>query len=86
LWIRRPAIIVDRIVAVVARPFLAFAVTQRLRLGVQQRDREEREHGIETIALGAFLLVLEVGGGGVEPPTFRFSGVTTALVATHLPW
>ena len=35
-------------VAVVAGPFLAFAVTQRLCLGLQQRDREEREHGIET--------------------------------------
>jgi ubiquinol-cytochrome c reductase cytochrome b subunit len=35
-------------VAVIAGPFLAFAVTQRLCLGLQQRDREERENGIAT--------------------------------------
>src|SRR5690348_13185684 len=28
------------------------------------------------IMLGVFWLVREVGRGGIEPPTFRFSGVT----------
>jgi ubiquinol-cytochrome c reductase cytochrome b subunit len=35
-------------VAVIAGPFLTFAITQRLCFGLQQQDREEREHGIET--------------------------------------
>jgi ubiquinol-cytochrome c reductase cytochrome b subunit len=53
-------------VAVVAGPFLAFTVTQRLCLGLQQRDREEREHGIETglirqLPTGGFVEVTRPG-------------------------
>jgi hypothetical protein len=34
---------------------------------------------------GPFSLIKAVGRGGVEPPTFRFSGVTNALLAVPVP-
>jgi ubiquinol-cytochrome c reductase cytochrome b subunit len=70
-------------VAVVAGPFLAFAVTQRLCLGLQQRDREEREHGIETG------LIRQLPNGGFverpadERPAVSPGGPSTAVDLRH---
>ncbi|WP_432705649.1 cytochrome bc1 complex cytochrome b subunit [Actinoallomurus iriomotensis] len=50
-------------VAVIAGPFLAFAVTQRLCLGLQQQERHRREHGIETG------LLRQLPNGGFEEIT-----------------
>jgi ubiquinol-cytochrome c reductase cytochrome b subunit len=60
-------------VAVVAGPFLAFAVTQRLCLGLQQRDQEEREHGVETglirqLPNGGFVEVTRPNPGEPDAP------------------
>ncbi|GAA4630893.1 ubiquinol-cytochrome c reductase cytochrome b subunit [Actinoallomurus vinaceus] len=50
-------------VAVIAGPLLAFTVTRRLCLGLQQREHDEAEHGVETG------VIRQLANGGFEELT-----------------